>query len=144
SSLKELADALRGMDDEIFTSHVNDAKNDVYSWIKANANYDELAEKAKGEHGKLQLIDLLDKVEKQKLVFLEKVENEGVTLEQVNAEIEELKANLAKGDLIVAKDGYKKIIEMYKELGNQDKALIHNSCIELHKRIVAMELFNGS
>ena len=42
-NLKELANGLDSMPDEVFYHHVNDSKNDFYNWIKEVIKDEELA-----------------------------------------------------------------------------------------------------
>ena len=60
-SLKELREALRYMDNGIFTYHVNENKNDFYNWIKDVIGNEKLAEEIKGKCRE----DALDAISKE-------------------------------------------------------------------------------
>jgi hypothetical protein len=53
-SLFELADAVHDMNDDIFRSHVNDARNDFSSWVKDIFDEPHLAEELKGTGDRLR------------------------------------------------------------------------------------------
>ncbi|MBW2971100.1 DUF853 family protein, partial [Candidatus Woesearchaeota archaeon] len=79
STLQELTDALRSMDDEIFENHVNSNKNDIYAWLNESVKDDELTKGAKLFTSRIELLSFLEKEKTKKRKVAEaEAKKEGV------------------------------------------------------------------
>lgn len=59
-SLYELSDALKTMEPELFSKHVNKGKNDISDWIKNKLKITELGEKLSNVNTKKDMVDILE------------------------------------------------------------------------------------
>jgi hypothetical protein len=59
-NLRELSDALKEMDEELFDKHVSDKKNDFADWVKHVFSHDELAASLQKCHSRKEMIKALD------------------------------------------------------------------------------------
>jgi hypothetical protein len=58
-SLQELSEVMHSMDDTVFSSHVNQSKNDFATWVKDVMSLSDLSEQMRRVTSKEQLIDVI-------------------------------------------------------------------------------------
>jgi hypothetical protein len=130
SSLAELISALQSMDEQIFESHVNDKRNDVYDWIKNTVGDRKLAEMVKVS-SKEEIIDSITKNKKRK--YKVETKNTGpINLEDLTAKANRLLKENKRGEALHV---YRQLQKIYMLLPKNQKNQYYPKLVKLFKKL---------